>query len=44
MQRQRDLCNQQDYKERWWNAIKGNNLADDYLYFPFPERKVKNNV
>ncbi|HEI2343341.1 TPA: hypothetical protein SI477_004827 [Escherichia coli] len=44
MQRQRDLCNQQDYRERWWNAIKGNNLADDYLDFPFPERKVKNNV
>ncbi|EBH1936530.1 hypothetical protein FKD85_25025, partial [Salmonella enterica] len=22
MQRQRILCNQQDYRERWWNAIK----------------------
>ncbi|HFX4577235.1 TPA: hypothetical protein ACIEN8_005187, partial [Escherichia coli] len=31
MQRQRILCNQQDYRERWWNAIKDNNLADDYL-------------
>ncbi|HBN4892155.1 TPA: hypothetical protein L2X82_004598, partial [Escherichia coli] len=29
MQRQRILCNQQDYRERWWNAIKDNNLADD---------------
>ncbi|EPJ7074795.1 hypothetical protein I9725_005056, partial [Citrobacter freundii] len=28
MQRQRILCNQQDYRERWWNAIKDNNLAD----------------
>ncbi|HGY6880973.1 TPA: hypothetical protein ACNTO8_005532, partial [Escherichia coli] len=27
MQRQRILCNQQDYRERWWNAIKDNNLA-----------------
>ncbi|EHY5574458.1 hypothetical protein K4J30_005078, partial [Escherichia coli] len=34
MQRQRILCNQQDYRERWWNAIKDNNLADDYLEFP----------
>ncbi|HHR5133990.1 TPA: hypothetical protein ACS5O5_005065, partial [Escherichia coli] len=31
MQRQRILCNQQDYRGRWWNAIKDNNLADDYL-------------
>ncbi|EHS2095284.1 hypothetical protein KVI23_004334, partial [Salmonella enterica] len=39
MQRQRILCNQQDYRERWWNAIKDNNLADDYLEFPFPNRE-----
>lgn len=42
MQRQRILCNQQDYRERWWNAIKDNNLADDYLVFPFPNREIKN--
>lgn len=42
MQRQRILCNQQDYRERWWNAIKDNNLADDYLEFPLPNREVKN--
>ncbi|HHA1786912.1 TPA: hypothetical protein ACOEBP_000688 [Enterobacter ludwigii] len=42
MQRQRILCNQQDYRERWWNAIKDNNLSDDYLEFPFPNREIKN--
>ncbi len=42
MQRQRILCNQQDYRERWWNAIKDNNLVDDYLEFPFPNREIKN--
>lgn len=42
MQRQRDFCNQDDYREGWWNAIKDNNLKDDYLEFPFPQRDLKN--
>lgn len=41
MQRQRDFCNQDDYREGWWNAIKDNNLKDDYLEFPFPQRDLK---
>lgn len=42
MQRQRDFCSQDDYREGWWNAIKDNNVKDDYLEFPFPQRDLKN--
>lgn len=41
MQRQRDFCSQDDYREGWWNAIKDNNLKDDYLEFPYPKRDIK---
>lgn len=41
MQRQRDFCSQDDYREGWWNAIKDNNLKDDYLDFPYPKRDIK---
>ncbi|ECE0793843.1 hypothetical protein GK48_28205 [Salmonella enterica subsp. diarizonae] len=41
IQRQRERCNKHEYREKWWNWINHNNLEDDYLEFPFPERGLK---
>ncbi|MBE5212566.1 hypothetical protein IG611_09690 [Pectobacterium sp. A535-S3-A17] len=42
IQKQRDRCNQPEYREKWWNAVSQNNIGDSVLEFPYAKRELKN--
>ncbi|MDM2724215.1 hypothetical protein [Citrobacter sp. Cy230] len=42
IQRQRERCNEPEYREKWWNFIGENKLGDSILEFPYPKRELKN--
>ncbi|MEZ2576462.1 hypothetical protein [Buttiauxella ferragutiae] len=44
IQKQRDRCNQPEYREKWWNAVSQNNIGDSVLEFPYPQRELKNKL
>ncbi|WP_407579555.1 hypothetical protein [Citrobacter koseri] len=44
IQRQRERCNQPEYREKWWNFIGENKLGDSVLEFPYPQRELKNKL
>ncbi|EAY7308929.1 hypothetical protein AB361_25175 [Salmonella enterica] len=44
IQKQRDRCNQPEYREKWWSAVSQNNIGDSVLEFPYPQRELKNKL
>ncbi|EJW0364833.1 hypothetical protein N8I43_004227 [Salmonella enterica] len=40
--RQRERCNEPEYREKWWSFIGENKLGDSILEFPYPKREPKN--
>lgn len=44
IQRQKDHCSAEEYKEKWWKWINDGGLSPEAncLKFPYPEREIKN--
>ncbi|KIC86374.1 hypothetical protein RN49_14025 [Pantoea agglomerans] len=45
IQANRDKCNMQDYRQKWWDWIFTSELTPEmnYLKFPFDKRELKKN-
>ncbi|MBB8528385.1 hypothetical protein HEP03_022265 [Escherichia coli] len=46
IQRQKNHCSTQEYRDNWWGWVSQSDPSSDnsYLDFPFPERNVKNKL
>ncbi|EJP9635778.1 hypothetical protein NZF17_005051 [Salmonella enterica] len=44
IQRQKNHCSTQEYRDNWWGWVSQTDPSSDqsYLDFPFPEREIKN--
>ncbi|ECE0111543.1 hypothetical protein QF51_25625 [Salmonella enterica subsp. diarizonae] len=44
IQRQKDHCSVEEYKEKWWKWVNDGSLTPEAncLKFPYPEREIKN--
>ena len=44
IQRQKDHCSVEEYKEKWWKWVNDGGLSPEAncLKFPYPEREIKN--